>query len=64
MVSTPQIHDNIVAAWRAGEEKTLYNFIVVKCDGTVTLLNRIMETTFNPYGSEESLRDFLSMYVR
>ena len=64
MVSTPQIHENIVAAWRAGEEKTICNAILIKCDGTVTLINRIMVTTFNPYGSEESLRDFLSMYVR
>ena len=38
MVSTPQIHENIVAAWRAGEEKIRCKIILVKCDGTVTIL--------------------------
>ncbi len=64
VISTPQIHDNIVNTWRAGQEKTLYNVIVVKCDGKVTLLSAPFETTFDPNGSEESLRNFLSMYVR
>ena len=64
VISTPQIYDNIVNTWRAGEEKSLYNVILVKADGTVTLLPPSMEPTFNPYGSEDSLRDFLSTYVR
>ena len=52
MVSVHEIYDNIVNAWRRGEEKTLYE------------MHRLMETTFNPNGSEESLRKFLTMYVR
>ncbi len=64
VISTPQIHDDIVNTWLAGGEKTLYNVILVKADGTVTLLPPSMEPTFNPYGSEESLRRFLTSYVR
>ena len=64
MVSTPKIHDNIVASWRAGEEKTFYKIIVVNADGTVTLLNRTREPPFDPQGNEENLRDFLFMFVR
>lgn len=62
MVSTPKIHENIVASWRAGEEKSFYKIILVKADGTVSLLNRSI--TFDPQGNEENLRDFLFMYVR
>ena len=36
MVSVHEIYDNIVNAWRRGEEKTLYE------------MHRLMETTFNP----------------
>ena len=64
MVSVHEIHDNIVNAWRTGEEKTLYEMIVIDPDRTVTIMHQIMETTFNPNGSEESLRKFLTMYVR
>ena len=64
MVSVHEIHDNIVNAWRTGEEKTLYEMIVINPSGTVTIMHQIMETTFNPNGSEESLRKFLTMYVR
>ena len=64
MVSVHEIHDNIVNAWRTGEEKTLYEMIVINPDRTVTIMHQIMETTFNPNGSEESLRKFLTMYVR
>lgn len=64
MVSVHEIYDNIVNAWRTGEEKTLYEMIVINPDRTVTIMHQIMETTFNPNGSEESLRKFLKMYVR
>jgi hypothetical protein len=64
MVSTAKIHDNIVASWRTGEEKTLYKIIVVKANGTVSLLNRTSEPPFDPQGNEENLRDFLFMFVR
>tara|TARA_B100000575_G_C23016460_1_gene585372 strand:- start:555 stop:770 length:216 start_codon:yes stop_codon:yes gene_type:complete len=64
MVSVHEIYDNIVNAWRTGEEKTLYEMIVINPDRTVTIMHQIMETTFNPNGSEESLRKFLTMYVR
>ena len=64
MVSVHEIYDNIVNAWRTGEEKTLYEMIVINPDKTVTIMHQIMETTFNPNGSEESLRKFLTMYVR
>ena len=64
MVSVHEIYDNIVNAWRTGEEKTLYEMIVINPDGTVTIKHRLMETNFNPNGSEESLRKFLEMYVR
>lgn len=64
MVSVHEIYDNIVSAWRTGEEKTLYEMIVINPDRTVTIMHQIMETTFNPNGSEESLRKFLTMYVR
>ena len=64
MVSVHEIHENIVNAWRTGEEKTLYEMIVINPDGTVTIKHRLMETNFNPNGSEESLRKFLEMYVR
>ena len=64
MVSAHEIHENIVNAWRTGEEKTLYEMIVINPGGTVTIMGQIMETTFNPNGSEESLRKFLTMYVR
>ena len=64
MVSVHEIYDNIVNAWRTGEEKTLYEMIVINPDGTVTIKHRLMETNFNPNGSEDSLRKFLTMYVR
>lgn len=69
--TTPEIHENILAAWRAHEEKTLYRTvkfgsqqIVVNSDGKVTVINELMESTYDPHGSEESLCKFLSMYVR
>lgn len=69
--TTPEIHENILAAWRAHEEKTLYRTvkfrsqeIVVNSDGKVTVINDLMESTYDPHGSEESLCKFLSMYVR
>ena len=64
MVSVHEIHENIVSAWRIREEKTLYEMIVINPSGTVTIMHQIMETTFDPNGSEESLRKFLTMYVR
>ena len=64
MVSIAEIHNNIVASWRAGQEETLYKIIDVKTDGTVTIRGSIMETTFDPHGSEERLRKFLATYVR
>ena len=64
MVSVHEIHENIVSAWRIREEKTLYEMIVINPGGTVTIMHKIMETTFDPNGSEESLRKFLTMYVR
>ena len=64
MVSVHEIYDNVVDTWRTGEEKTLYEMIVINPDRTVTIKHQIMETNFNPHGSEESLRKFLTMYVR
>ena len=64
MVSVHEIYDNVVDTWRTGEEKTLYEMIVINPDRTVTIKHQIMETNFNPNGSEESLRKFLTMYVR
>ena len=64
MVSIAEIHNNIVASWRTGEEETLYKIIDVKTNGTVTIRGSIMETTFDPHGSEERLREFLATYVR
>ena len=64
MVSVHEIYDNIVSAWRIGGKKTLYEMIVINPSGTVTIMHQIMETTFDPNGSEESLRKFLTMYVR
>ena len=64
MVSIAEIHNNIVASWRAGEEETLYTIIDVKTNGTVTIRGSIMETTFDPHGSEERLRKFLARYLR
>ena len=63
-MSLSQIHDNIVIAWRDGKEQTLYNIIDLKIDGTLTIRTSIMETTFDPHGSEESLRKFLQIYVK
>ena len=63
MVSVHEIHDNIVNAWRTGEEKTLYEMIVINPDRTVTIMHQLMETTFNPNGSEESLRKFLLLSI-
>lgn len=69
--TTPEIHENILAAWRAHEQKILYRTvkfrsqeIVVNSDGKVTVINDLMESTYDPHGSEESLCKFLSMYVR
>ncbi len=64
MVSVHEIYDHVVDTWRTGEEKTLYEMIVINPDRTVTIKHQIMETNFNPNGSEESLRKFLTMYVR
>jgi hypothetical protein len=63
-MSLAQIHDNIVLSWRDGKEKTLYDIIDLKIDGTLTIRTSIMETTFDPHGSEESLRNFLAIYVK
>ena len=64
MASKGEIHNNIVNAWRTGKEETLYKIIDVKTNGTVTIRGSIMETTFDPHGSEERLRKFLATYVR
>tara|TARA_B100001063_G_C16602094_1_gene471277 strand:+ start:170 stop:475 length:306 start_codon:yes stop_codon:yes gene_type:complete len=71
METTPEIHENILSAWRAHEQKILYRTvkfgsqkIVVNSDGNVTVINHLMESTYDPHGSEEGLCKFLSMYVR
>ena len=58
------IHDTVVHAWRSGQVQTLYRTINVNPGGTVTVRRRIMETTFDPHGSEESLRRFLTTYIK
>ena len=63
MYTITEVHDNIVKAWRAGEEQTLYNIIDVNKNGTITKRMSIMETTFDPHGSEERLRSFLAVYA-
>ena len=63
-MSVKDIHEKIVDVWSTGSEQTLYNIIDVKTDGTVTIRKGLMETTFDPHGSEESLRKFLISYVR
>ena len=64
MASKAEIHNIIVNAWRSGKEQTLYKRIDVKTNGTVTIRGSIMESTFDPHGSEERLREFLATYVR
>lgn len=62
-MSVTEIHNEIVDYWRNGKEVTLYNIIHI-ANGIVTISNTIMESTFDPKGSEESLRKFLMSYVR
>jgi hypothetical protein len=62
-MSVTEIHNEIVDYWRNGIEVTLYKKIHI-ANGIVTISNTIMDLTFNPDGSEESLRKFLMLYVR
>ena len=59
----PFIHDTVVHAWQSGQDQTLYRIIDVNSNGTVTVRKTIMETTFDPRGSEQRLREFLAIYV-
>ena len=62
-MSVTEIHNEIVDYWCNGKVVTLYNKIHI-ANGKVTISNTIMESTFDPNGSEESLRKFLMSYVR
>ena len=57
------IIENIVKAWRTGMDQTLYGIIDITSDGTITIRKPIMETTYDPHGSELSLRKFLLSYI-
>ncbi len=57
------IIENIVKAWRTGMDQTLYGIIDLTSYGTITIRKPIMETTYNPHGSELSLRKFLLSYI-
>lgn len=56
--------ENIVEAWQTGMDQTLYDIIDLKSDGTITIRKPIMETTYDPHGSELSLRKFLLSYIQ
>ncbi len=55
--------DTIVEAWRTGMDQTIYGIIDLTSDGTITIRKPIMETTYDPHGSELSLRKFLLSYI-
>ena len=64
MQSITELHNIIVNAWLAKEETTICRVIHVNTNGTVTICTSLAETTFNPNGSEASLRRFLESYVK
>ena len=57
------IIENIVKAWHTGMDQTLYDIIDLTSYGTITIRKPIMETTYNPHGSELNLRKFLLSYI-
>lgn len=57
------IIENIVKAWRTGMDQTIYGIIDITSYGTITIRKPIMETTYDPHGSELSLRKFLLSYI-
>lgn len=56
--------ENIVEAWRTGMDQTLYGIIDITSYGTITIRKPIMETTYDPHGSEICLRKFILSYIQ